>query len=149
MKRTLPRRRARLALEALEDRTAPAVVTPFTPRFSARDTGDISLVGNTLMTASTVGNPGRTQADVIAAQNGTGGVNNNNNNWNMAYVDVDNNPTTFNSSSANLNLPAGATVLFAGLYWGSVTTSTAQATPGPRSCSTPRRRPRTRPSTGP
>ena len=27
-------------------------------------------------------------------------------------------PATFNSSSAQLDLPAGATVLFAGLYWG-------------------------------
>ncbi|HEY7428392.1 MAG TPA: isopeptide-forming domain-containing fimbrial protein, partial [Gemmataceae bacterium] len=113
-------------LERLESRIAPAVVTPFTPIFSQNATGDIAVVGNTLETASTVNNPGRTQADVTAAQNGTG-ANVNNNNWNMAYVDVDNDPTTFNSSQAALNLPAGATVLFAGLYWGSVTTTPAQA----------------------
>ena len=36
----------------------------------------------------------------------------------MVHVDVDSDPTTFDSSSAQLNLPQGATVLFAGLYWG-------------------------------
>ncbi|WP_297858852.1 hypothetical protein [Meiothermus sp.] len=33
-------------------------------------------------------------------------------------MDTDGDSTTFNSSSASLNLPAGATVLWAGLYWG-------------------------------
>jgi hypothetical protein len=118
----------------LEDRTTPAgeivgvsqVISRFAPRFSANDTGDITIVGNTLETASTAGNSGRTQQDVVNAQNGTGG-NVNNNNWNMASVDVDADPTTFNSSRATLSLPVGATVLFAGLYWGSVTTTPAQA----------------------
>src|SRR5262245_32852389 len=91
-------------LERLEDRIVPVVVTPFTPRFSANAPGDIAIIGNTLETASTVGNPGRTQQDVIDAQNGVG-ANVNNNNWNMAYVDVDTNPTTFNSSQTALNLP--------------------------------------------
>ena len=124
----------RLRLEHLEDRTTPAgeitgvrtIVTPFTPRFTTNDTGDIAIVGNTLETASTVGNPGRTQQDVVNAQNGTG-PNVNNNNWNMAYVDVDSDPTTFNSSQSTLSLPPGATVLFAGLYWGSVTNTPAQS----------------------
>jgi hypothetical protein len=61
-----------LRLERLEDRTAPAVVTPFTPRFSANATGDIAIIANTLETATTVGNPGRTRQDVIDAQNGVG-----------------------------------------------------------------------------
>jgi len=41
-------------LERLEDRIAPAVVTPFTPRFSTNSPGNIALIGNTLKTASTV-----------------------------------------------------------------------------------------------
>jgi hypothetical protein len=117
-------------LQWLEDRLAPVVVTPFAVRFSANATGDIAIIGNTLETASTVNNSGLTQQDVINAQNAVGGAtnsNNDNNAWNMAYVDVDNDPTTFNSSQAALSLPAGATVLFAGLYWGSVTTTPAQA----------------------
>ena len=36
-------------------------------------------------------------------------------------------PTTFNSSTADLSLPAGATVLFAGLYWGGDTSAGAAA----------------------
>ena len=125
-----PSRRYRPLLERLEDCIVPAVVTPFTPRFSANAPGDIAIVGNTLETASTVNNAGRTPADVTAAQNGVAGPAGNhvdNNDWNMAYVDVDNDPTTFNSSQAALNLPTGARVLFAGLYWGSVTTTPAQA----------------------
>jgi hypothetical protein len=35
----------------------------------------------------------------------------------MAFVDVDQNSSTFDSSSATLSLPSGASVLFAGLYW--------------------------------
>jgi large repetitive protein len=117
-------------LERLEDRIEPSIVTPFTPRFSVNAPGDIAIIGNTLETASTVNNAGRTAADVTAAQNGVAGPNGNhvnNNDWNMAYVDVDSDATTFNSSQATLTVPAGATVLFAGLYWGSVTTTSAQA----------------------
>jgi uncharacterized repeat protein (TIGR01451 family) len=36
----------------------------------------------------------------------------------MAYVDIDGNGTTFDSSAATLSLPSNSTVLFAGLYWG-------------------------------
>jgi hypothetical protein len=120
-------------LESLERRITPVVVTPFTPRFTTNATGDIAIIGNTLETATVVGNPGRTPAQVAAAQNGTAAVSptnlNNNDAWVMGYVNTDPtaiNPTTgntvFNSSRATLNLPARATVLFAGLYWGANST---------------------------
>jgi hypothetical protein len=61
---TAPRRRQGLEphaprwfvprLEFLEDRIAPAVVTPFIPRFSTDAPGNIAIIGNTLETASTV-----------------------------------------------------------------------------------------------
>ena len=35
-----------------------------------------------------------------------------------AYIDVDDDPSTYSSSRATLDLPAGAEVLWAGLYWG-------------------------------
>src|SRR5262245_39963894 len=98
------------ALESLEDRLAPAVVTPFTPRFSPNDTGDSAIIGNTLMTA-----PASDPA-AVAAQGGTGSKQNNNN-FGMVHVDVDGNPGTFNSSRATLDLPDGASVIWAGLYW--------------------------------
>jgi uncharacterized repeat protein (TIGR01451 family) len=65
--------------------------------------GDIALIGNTSLSC-----PG-----TCAAQNGTG----RNNGTQMTEVDVDADGTTTNSSTATLNLPAGSTVLFAGLYW--------------------------------
>ncbi len=100
-----------LSVDPLESRTLLAVITPFTPRFTTNATGDIAIVANTSMTAPA--------SDPAAgnAQNGVGSKINNND-FNMAFVDVDNDPTTFDSSSASLSLPAGSTVLFAGLYWG-------------------------------
>lgn len=96
---------------------APAqaqVVRNFTSRYSVNTTGDIVLIGNTLMTCSTTGTNG---ASCNAARNGTGSLLNNNS-FTMVYVDMDGDSTTTNSSSADLNLPPGSTVLWAGLYWG-------------------------------
>ena len=56
------------------------------------------------------------------ARNGEGGLAAlNNNKYAMELVDVDSDPGTFDSSSATLSLPAGATVQFAGLYYGART----------------------------
>ncbi len=100
-----------ISADVLESRTLLSVITPFQPRFTMNATGDIAIVANTLMTAP---------ASDPAATNGQNGVGSkvNNNDFNMVFVNVDNDPTTFDSSSASLSLPAGATVLFAGLYWG-------------------------------
>jgi len=43
---------------------------------------------------------------------------------NMVYVDIDGDVTTQNSSSSLFTLPLGATVEWAGLYWGGVYSST-------------------------
>src|SRR5262245_42367524 len=111
----------RPTIEVLEGRTLPAVITPFAVRFSANDTGDIVFAANTVVTARPSVNPPdsitRTATQVANAQGGTGLLLNNND-FIMAHVDVDADATTFNSSRANLNLPPGANVLFAGLYWG-------------------------------
>jgi uncharacterized repeat protein (TIGR01451 family) len=79
----------------------------FSQRFNTNDTGDIQIVGNTLMTC-----PG----SCPTVQNGTSAALNNNS-YNMVYVDIDSDGTTINSSSATLTLPPSSTVLFAGLYW--------------------------------
>ncbi len=89
------------------------VVRSFTSRFSTNTQGDILLIGNTLMSCSPSGTNG---SQCATAQSGGGTLYNNN--FTMVYVDADSDPTTFNSSSATLNLPVGATVLWAGLYWG-------------------------------
>ena len=84
-------------------------VRPFTERFGENARGDIVLVGNVLMTCDSA------DADCADVQQGlvTG-----NNNRAMAYVNIDPAAGFINSSSADLSLPAGAEVLYAGLYWG-------------------------------
>ena len=62
---------------------------PFAQRFVTNTKGDIHVIGNTFLSCS-----------------GTG-----------CYVDIDGDASTSNSSSANLSLPSGSTVLWAGLYW--------------------------------
>jgi uncharacterized repeat protein (TIGR01451 family) len=94
-----------LASPALADRA-------FTPRFSTSANGDIAIVGNTLETCQA------TVADCANARAGAGSLLNNNN-FAMTRVNVESTP--LDSSSARLSLPAGARVLFAGLYYGART----------------------------
>jgi len=96
--------------------TQAQVTRNFTTRYQTNTTGDIVLIGNTLMTCSPTGTNG-SQCPAARAGTTTGTLANNNS-YTMVYVDADSDPTTFNSSSANLSLPAGAAVLWAGLYWG-------------------------------
>jgi hypothetical protein len=104
-------------IDVLKDRTLLGVIAPFTPTFSTKTTGDITIAANTLLTAS--------GSNAAAVQSGTATPVGNNDNEanNMVYVNVDPGGGRFDSSSANLILPAGATVLFAGLDWGGTSTS--------------------------
>jgi hypothetical protein len=81
----------------------------FAARFTANINGDINMIGNVILTCPA-------SANCTSARNGT--LDWSNNNFNMTYVDVDSDATTINSSSATLNLSAGSSVLWAGLYWG-------------------------------
>jgi uncharacterized repeat protein (TIGR01451 family) len=94
-------------------------VRGFSPRFSVNAQGAITLVGNTLASCSSAA------AGCAQARNATAAPasSNNNNSWTMAYVDVDGDSSTINSSSATLSLPAGSSVLFAELTWGGESTS--------------------------
>ena len=109
------------AAPALADRS-------MSTRFSANTNGNITLAANTLEVCPAAA------AGCTAARNTppiSSGTNNalNNNNYNMQYVNTG--PSggtvggvpTFDSSSATLSVPAGATVLFAGLYWGADTSA--------------------------
>jgi uncharacterized repeat protein (TIGR01451 family) len=88
------------------------VLRPFAVRYTSNQPGDITIAANTLETCPPAA------ATCAAALNRTAvGGNLDDNNYAMKFVDVDADATTFDSSQATLVLPAGATVLFAGLYW--------------------------------
>ena len=105
-----------LAAVGVSTRVEAAVIRPFTPRFSLNTTGAIVMTGNSSLTCPT------TAAGCVAARAGTGSTINNNN-FTMAFIDIDGDPTTFNSSRNTLTIPATSTVAWAGLYWGADTTS--------------------------
>ncbi len=105
-----------IVLVALQSASAGAADRAFSIRFSANDTGNITIAANTLLTCPAAA------SGCAAAQ--AGGATNNNS-FTMAYVDVDSDSTTFDSSQSDLVLPTGATVLFAGLYWGGDTSAGA------------------------
>lgn len=84
-------------------------LVPFSPRYDRAIKGDMLLIGN-----SNVG------IHVSDPYNGS----NTNDNLNAAvYVDIDGDPSTFNSSSADLDVPSDLDcyqIVYAGLYWSAV-----------------------------
>ena len=88
---------------------------PFTPRYNSDIKGDIVLIGNNIL-----------------------GPNNNafndntkyNHQVNMTYIDIDNDGSTFSSSSADLEIPNPNCyqIVYAGLYWGAVNPGDAPIT---------------------
>ena len=82
-------------------------------------TGAIVMTGNTLLTCPA------SASGCLAARSGSASTlaANNDNAYNMGFVDVDGDTTTFNSSRNTLIIPSDATVAWAGLYWGADTTA--------------------------
>ncbi|MCD5314794.1 Ig-like domain-containing protein [Kineosporia babensis] len=96
-----------------------AMNQPFGIRYQSSDTGDIMLRGNTLVAC-----PDNTPACTAALDTSNNTATNNalnNDQYAMKYADVDTDNTTTASSSANVTLPTGATVKWAGLYWSGYT----------------------------
>ncbi|PUA79781.1 DUF11 domain-containing protein [Nocardioides currus] len=91
-----------------------AVIRPFTEVYSAQTNGSLQVTGNTVMTCGTATNCAQTQSGAVAGSN---------NNFTMSFLDVDSDATTTRSSSANLTIPTGARVLYAGLFWGAARTA--------------------------
>ena len=139
-----------LALALLLSATPASADRAFTTRFSANEPGNITFAANTVMVcpAATAGcTAARNTPPVASGSNGAI----DNNGYDMQYVNAA--PGTvpglgaacpvsgsFDSSSATLSLPATATVLFAGLYWGGDTSGgsgpsdVGAPTPGARGC---------------
>ena len=80
---------------------------PFTPRFNQDLKGDIVLIGNNIL------GPDNNAFNNNSAYNHT---------VDMRYIDIDGDPSTYSSSSADLNIenPNCYRIIYAGLYWGAV-----------------------------
>ena len=100
---------------------------PFAIRYQSQDNGDILLRGNTLLTCPALA----TGCSDAINRTPTGGdpATLDNNNYAMTYVDTDSDPTTTSSSTAQVALPAGASVKFAGLYWSAYTAGAGRTAP--------------------
>jgi uncharacterized repeat protein (TIGR01451 family) len=126
-----------VSLAAAALHAPPAEAAPHTfadPIFSIDARGDIATIGNVTTTCDpTYTNGNWSVAESAAACNGarsgaTGltrfdgaGMPPINNRLSMVPVDVDGDPATFSSSTAELRIPAGSTVLWAGLHWNAAT----------------------------
>src|SRR5262245_55584550 len=78
------------------------------PRFSVNTQGGITIAANSL--ESCIG--GSPACGPTRDASGAPSPRNNNDRQTMTWVDVDGDPSTFDSSSADLSLPTAATVLF-------------------------------------
>uniref|UniRef100_UPI00163B3534 beta strand repeat-containing protein n=1 Tax=Croceivirga lutea TaxID=1775167 RepID=UPI00163B3534 len=89
---------------------------PFGPRLTQNGNSYINIRGDYTFLSNSVMN----RVDwVYDATNWNEPYNGNqgNNNWHREYVDIDNDPTTFSSSSSSLSLPECSEIYYAGLYW--------------------------------
>jgi fimbrial isopeptide formation D2 family protein/uncharacterized repeat protein (TIGR01451 family) len=89
----------------------------FGKRFAINANGNIAQIGNVLLTCP---------PSALDCANAQAGGNFRNDDFNMTNVDIDSDPSTFNSSSSDLSMPAGSTVIFAGLYWTGCSTNSGQ-----------------------
>ncbi|WP_426570719.1 DUF7507 domain-containing protein [Aquihabitans sp. McL0605] len=123
-----------LATAAVRPATAAGAHSFGDPVFSADARGDITTIGNVTTTCDpTYANDNWSATESAAACNGAtsgqtaltnfegGPMLPVNNRFPMEDVDVDTDPGTFNSSTARLTMPAGSTVLWAGLHWNAAT----------------------------
>src|SRR5262249_42463957 len=97
------------------------------PRFSVVTQGDITIAANSLESCIS----GSPNCGPTRDASGAPSPRSNNDRQTMTWVDVDGDPSTFDSSSADLSLPTGATVLFAGLYYGGRLTAGTGGSPPP------------------
>ena len=116
--------RAVLTAAVLVAAVAPAVLShtpahasvglPLTEQYNKEVYGNFRITGNAVLVC-----PANTPACDSAAQRATGTqtAQSTNDAFPMRYADVDSDADTFNSTSATVTIPQGATVDFARLYW--------------------------------
>ncbi|HEX8742497.1 MAG TPA: hypothetical protein VF712_05140 [Thermoleophilaceae bacterium] len=106
---------AALSLLAAVGAGAASADRVFSQRFGQLARGDVRIAANSILSCPSSGSTNGNSC--FQTRNGTGNILDNAG-VTMTNVDVDLDIATFNSSTADLALPAGATVLYAGLYWG-------------------------------
>ncbi|WP_340064111.1 hypothetical protein, partial [Ascidiimonas aurantiaca] len=84
----------------------------FEKRFETNIKGDVTFLANGIINRANVNNP----SEANNPYNGTG----NNNSFNVEYIDIDGDPSTFSSSSSTLNLDGCTKIAYAALYWSAV-----------------------------
>ncbi len=92
-----------------------AVQRDFSLRYSNNVNGQIVFASNVIVQCPTDTVDPSMNSGCLGSRAGTNARNNNS--YDMRWLDADNDPATFDSSSAQLIVPTGAHVLFAGLYW--------------------------------
>lgn len=115
-----------LCLSFLTQATALAAERDFTLRYDVLATGaNLAQIGNAVTTCQTGTNnlehgSFQNPFTCAATQGGSNGPDNiwYNDNYRIVFSDVDGDASTYDSSTADLTLPAGVTVLHAQLYWG-------------------------------
>lgn len=113
-----PARRVAVVVALLVAAMTPAVALgdrAFDLRYANNVNGQITIAANTAMQCPTDTVDPLMNSGCEGARAGTNVRNNNS--FDMQWLDIDSDPSTFSSSSAQLVLPTGARVLFAGLYW--------------------------------
>ena len=100
-----------LFLTLLSYSTYSQIIEPFDIRFEANQKGGITMLSNVSVSC----NSGSSCSSAVSQvpPNGTSS----NENFNMQYVDIDGDPSTFMSTSDSLNLDDCSEILWAGLYW--------------------------------
>ncbi|MCL6266633.1 T9SS type B sorting domain-containing protein [Flagellimonas myxillae] len=86
---------------------------PFTPRLNDGGNTYLNIKGDYTFLSNSVMNSVSNGHDVNTPYNGNGS----NNSLHVEYVDIDSDPSTFNSSSSTLSLPSCSQIYWAGLYW--------------------------------
>lgn len=100
-------------------RATAAGTVPFSPKFTTNANGALVTVGNNLLTCD----PAASACAAARRGQASGGNLNNNNSLRMVPLDADADPSSTSSSMSRLDLPEGASVLWAGLYWGATLTA--------------------------
>ncbi|WP_051551367.1 DUF7507 domain-containing protein [Nocardioides sp. URHA0020] len=103
-----------LAMALAPSPSDAAVFAPLTRIHDEQVNGDFTISGNAVLVCPVAAGTARTEC-LAASRRGNSF---NNNRFAMTYADVDPDPTTYNSSTASVTIPAGAHATYARLQWG-------------------------------